>query len=293
MLLLMLLRPILVSWSCLPRRSFQLVPAVVAWAHLAVSSPSVKDPVDSRIPVVATKNDVHQGGSHKAKSKANDKENSSNTMKVIVFGATGVIGLGLIDILSQNNPEWQIYAVSRSDSSSEKFAKYENVNVLRGDPKEKEETMALCADKDLVFSTLGVSKYEAKHWAKEWPLIVDNLLAASSQQPQQKFVFCDNLYAYGAGRNLSPSSKLVEPSLKTKPAIRSLIHSKLQSRMDENPDSISVVGGSDFFGPGVTNFSFLGDTFTKAIVSGKSRPLAIGSATKVHDCALASDFSKA
>ena len=114
------------------------------------------------------------------------------TMKVIVYGATGVIGLGLIDLLSTENPDWQIFAVSRSDCS-EKFAKYDNVNVLRGDPKEKEETLSLCADKDLVYSTLGVSKYEAKHWAKEWPLIVDNLLAASSQSPDQKFVFCDNL----------------------------------------------------------------------------------------------------
>ena len=63
--------------------------------------------------------------------------------------------------------------------------------------------------------------------------------------------------------------------------------------MNENPDSIAVVGGSDFFGPGVTQFSFLGDTFTKAIVSGKSRPLAIASAKKVHDCAYPPDFSKA
>ncbi|KAL3905965.1 MAG: hypothetical protein SGILL_009466, partial [Bacillariaceae sp.] len=210
----------------------------------------------------------------------------------IVFGATGVIGLGLIDLLSTENPGWEIFAVTRSESS-EKFAQYNNVNVLQGDPKEKDKTMDLCADKDLIFCTLGISKYEAKHWAQEWPLIVDNLLAASAQNPKQKFVFCDNLYAYGSGRDISPKSELVEPSLKTKPAIRSMLHAKLQARMDKTPDSIAVVGGADFFGPGVTQSSFLGDTFTKAIVSGKSRPLAMASASKLHDCAYTRDFSKA
>ncbi|KAG7353214.1 hypothetical protein IV203_009263 [Nitzschia inconspicua] len=48
--------------------------------------------------------------------------------------------------------------------------------------------------------------------------------------------------------------------------------------MNERPDSIAVVSGADFFGPGITNLSFLGDTFTKAIVSGSSTgPLLIGS----------------
>lgn len=214
-------------------------------------------------------------------------------MKVIVFGATGVIGLGLIDLLSTNHPEWQIFAVSRSDSSSDKFTQYRNVDLLKGDPSNREETLALCADKDLIFSTLGVSKYEAKHWGEKWPLIVDNLLEASSQDPKQKFVLCDNLYAYGSGLDLSPNTKILQPSLKTKPGVRALIHEKLQARMDSHPESIAVVGGSDFFGPGVTHFSFLGDTFTKAIVSGKSRPLAIGSANKLHDCCCTKDFSKA
>ena len=43
--------------------------------------------------------------------------------------------------------------------------------------------------------------------------------------------------------------------------------------MDEDPNSIVVVGGADFFGKYVTNTSFLGDTFTKVIIDGKPAPI--------------------
>ena len=73
----------------------------------------------------------------------------------------------------------------------------------------------------------------------------------------------------------------------------SALRRKLQTRMDDRPDSITVVGGADFFGPLVTSTSFLGDTFTKAIVVDGTKPIAIGSADAVHDFCYAPDFANA
>lgn len=213
-----------------------------------------------------------------------------NYKKVIVFGSTGAIGRHLVDILSKEQPNWEIFAATRS-TSTDKFDGLSNVKVVQADPNNREQVLEVSKDKDIVYSCIGFARYEAKFWAKHWPIVVDNLLAASANGP--KLVFCDNLYAYGATTDISPTSPTVEPGTQTKPAIRAMLRQKLQERMTQNPSSITVVGGADFFGPYVTNVSFLGDTFTKAIVAGKPAPICIGSGSVVHDFAYAPDFSKA
>jgi nucleoside-diphosphate-sugar epimerase len=218
---------------------------------------------------------------------------TDNTSKVVVFGSTGCIGRHLINIMSKKQPNWEIFAVTRDAASCKKFSHLKNVKVVQGDPANKEEVLKLSQDKDVVFSTIGFAKYERKYWAKYWPVVVENLLAGSSQQAHQKLVFCDNLYAHGGNTNISTKTKTVAPSTKSKPAVRALIRPFFQERMDANPNSIVVVGGADFFGEFVTQTSFLGDTFTKAIIEGKPAPIAVGSASVVHDFCYAPDFSNA
>jgi nucleoside-diphosphate-sugar epimerase len=223
-----------------------------------------------------------------------DIRKNNIAMKVIVFGATGAIGAGLIDIILQNRPTWHITAVTR-DAGKAKLIVNDapNVCVIEGDPNNKEDVMRLTADKDIIYSCVGFTKYEAKYWGLHWPIVVDNLLEGSSQRTGQKLIFCDNLYAYGPGKEISPSSPTVPPSMTSKPGVRAMIRPMLKARMDRDPSSISVVGAADFFGPGITKQSFLGDTFTKGIVDGKSRPLIFGSSSKIHDFCYAKDLSNA
>lgn len=218
----------------------------------------------------------------------------TESKKVIVFGSTGAIGRHLINILATEQPTWEVTAVTRS-TSTDKFdgLSSNNVRVVQGDPNIKDQVVALSADKDIIYSCIGFSRYEAKYWSQHWPIVLDNLIAASDQRPGQKLVFCDNLYAYGPSTNISPRSPTVAPSEKSKPGIRAILRQKMEQRIAEKPDSIVIVGGADFFGPYVTNVSFLGDTFTKAIVHGKPAPICIGSASVIHDFAFAPDFSRA
>lgn len=209
--------------------------------------------------------------------------------KVIVFGSSGAIGSKLVEILSKKEPSWEIFAVSRS--SAGKFSELSNVKVVPGDATNKDEVMKLTVDKDIVYACIGFPKYEKKFWAKTWPPIVDNLLEGTAQKEGQKLVFCDNMYAFGPQENISTNSSRVPASLKSKPGIRALLHEKFQKRMADKPDSIVVVGSADFFGPGLTAQTFLGDTFTKAIIEGKKAPIAMGSSSKIHDFAYAPDFS--
>lgn len=218
---------------------------------------------------------------------------TTTTKKVIVFGSTGAIGRHLIAVMSQQAHNWDIVAVTRS-ASTDKFSQFPKVQVAQGDASDKDAVLELCKGMDIVYSCIGFPKYETKYWAKQWPIVVDNLLEATKLNKGQKLIFCDNLYAYGATTNISPDqTSMVPPSTKSKPAIRSMLRQKFQERMKEAPNSIVVVGGADFFGPYVTSSSFLGDTFTKAIVEGKPAPICVGSNSVIHDFCFAPDFAKA
>jgi nucleoside-diphosphate-sugar epimerase len=217
----------------------------------------------------------------------------TNISKVIVFGSTGAIGTSLIEILTEKQPTWEIVAVSRSGPTSDSsLAKLQlpRITIVKGDVEDKDRVQELCKDVQLVFCTVGFVRYERKYWSEHWPVVVDNLLAATDES--KPLVFCDNLYAYGQGTNLSTSSTTVTPSTASKPQIRALLREKFQARMDASPRSIVVVGGADFFGPNVTFNSLLGDTYVGKMVQG-SKPLAVGTAGALHDFCYTKDFANA
>ena len=221
--------------------------------------------------------------------------------RVVIFGSTGTIGTHLAEYLSKEYPIWEIHAVTRNaDSSSRlKTMALPNVQMVTGDPFDKQSVLDLTKDCDVIVSCLGFVKYETKYWAKHWPLTVDNLLAATTAAGTKKrrLVFCDNLYSYGnpAGTAISTHTKPLEASLKSKPCIRATIRQTFSKHMVEHPGTLSIIGGADFFGPYATATSFLGDTMTGKIVAtqGTATVIAIGSADKVHDFCYVVDFAKA
>ena len=215
--------------------------------------------------------------------------------KVIVFGSTGAIGTALVENLSKDYPQWEILAVTRSTGTSSRLAekKLPNVTMVEGDPFQKDQVESLSKDCDKIYCCIGFHKYETKYWAVHWPLVVDNLLnAIVAGDKKRQLIFCDNLYAYIPGEKINENSPRTAPSLKTKPAIRSLIRGKFEKHMAEHPGTLTVLGAADFFGPHVTASSTLGDIMTGKIMEGQS-PLALCSATKIHDFCYAPDFAKA
>ena len=228
---------------------------------------------------------------------------TNNKKTVLVFGSTGAVGTCLIEMLSTKQPTWTILAVSRNLGTS-KFNHLKNVQVVQGDALQREDVLNLTSSQnvhvDIVYSCIGFPNYERKYWSNHWPIVVDNLLEGVSQQPNTKLVFCDNLYAYGATTNISSTTRktsnaIVKPSFKSKPGVRATLWEKFEQHIEckGNTNPIVVVGGADFFGPNVTDTAFLGDTFTKVILSGEKAPIAIGSSSVVHDFCYVPDFANA
>lgn len=212
---------------------------------------------------------------------------------VVVFGASGAIGTNLIQIASQERPNWSIKAVSRSGSASKcRLGSLDlpNVEMVKGSVENLDDCKSLTENSDIVVSAIGLARYEAKHWAEHWPIIVKNLFEVTSSD--RPLIFCDNLYAYGPKVDIDTSTETVPATLTSKPGVRATMRQTFAQRMLDAPQSLTVVGGADFFGPHVTDKSFLGDTFTGNMVGGK-KPLAIGTAQAVHDFCYAEDFARA
>jgi len=216
----------------------------------------------------------------------------TNNTSVIIFGSTGVIGTFLAEYLSKQHPGWKIKAVTRSTANESRLSKLNlpNVTTVAGDPFDKDQVLALCEECQKVYCCIGFHKYETPYWAKHWPLVADNMLAATGSGRQ--LIFCDNLYAYGHGRDLNEQSPTIKASLKTKPAIRSLLRQKFQDHMKAHPGTVTVIGASDFFGPHCTAAAVAGDIFIGKIVAGES-PMALCASNKMHDLCFAPDFAKA
>jgi len=213
--------------------------------------------------------------------------------RVIIFGATGATGTSLAQRLSAEHPDWHILAVTRSTSSKSRLSEFNlsNVEIIQGDPFDSESVLKITTNCDIIYCCIGFHNYETKYWSKYWPIVINNLLLATTKQSNTKLVFCDNLYAYGEGP-IKPNGKRVSASFESKPAVRAFLHEVFQKHMKEYPGTLSVVGAADFFGPGVTDLAFLGDSMTGRIVSGSS-PIVVGASDKIHDFCFIPDLSKA
>jgi nucleoside-diphosphate-sugar epimerase len=211
---------------------------------------------------------------------------------ILIYGATGAIGTNLIQIISKEQQDWTILAASRSGGPTSYLASLNlhNVTLVKSDIENLEDARQITQDVDMVFSCIGFPEYEIKYWAAHWPVVVENLLQVTSST--RPLIFCDNLYAYGSTTNISPTSKTVAPSPKSKPGIRAMMRETFQKRMQSDPRSLVVVGGADFFGPRLEGKSMLGELVLSAIAA-KRKASAFGSATVKHDFCYAPDFSNA
>ena len=85
---------------------------------------------------------------------------------VVIFGATGAVGISLAERLSAEQSQWKIRTISRRADGSSRLEKLSlsNVTVVSGDPLEKDQVLQLTNDADIVVSCIGFHKYQAKYW---------------------------------------------------------------------------------------------------------------------------------
>jgi nucleoside-diphosphate-sugar epimerase len=111
------------------------------------------------------------------------------------------------------------------------------------------------AEKTVAYFTVGLP-YSARVWARQWPVILRNVIDAAIQHGTH-LVYLDNVYGYGEvdapmteRTPLSPSSKKGRVRAE---AIRALEHAH-----DERGLQFTVGRSADFYGPGATTSAING-----------------------------------
>jgi len=120
---------------------------------------------------------------------------------------------------------------------------------------------------EVVYLTAGLT-YDIKVWQEQWPVIMQNVIAACLEH-NCKLVFFDNIYMYD-GRYLDPikeDNPVNPPSRKGK--VRASIAGLLLHAISQNGLNALIARCADFYGPSVRGNSILTEMVLKPLSEGK------------------------
>jgi nucleoside-diphosphate-sugar epimerase len=175
-----------------------------------------------------------------------------------ILGANGTIATELVPILQKNNK--QIRLVSRSPKP------VAGAEVMAADVLNYEQVLKAVSGSDVVYMLIGIA-YDAKVWAKDWPVIMDNLINAC-KATGAKLVFFDNAYMYGKVNGPITEETPYKPISK-KGTIRAGVARTLQAEMEAGNIKAIIARAVDFYGPQVTEKSAAGTLVFANMKKGK------------------------
>jgi nucleoside-diphosphate-sugar epimerase len=155
-----------------------------------------------------------------------------------ILGAGGVIAHSLQQqLLSQNIP---LRLVRRQAGSAPAGAESRSADLLNA-----QAVAEAVAGSEVVYLTPGLT-YNARLWAAQWPVVMQNTIAAC-EKAGAKLVFFDNVYAYGLVDGPMTEATPYNPCSK-KGEVRAQIARLLHDRMGRSLDAM-IVRAADFYGP--------------------------------------------
>lgn len=161
-----------------------------------------------------------------------------------ILGANGTIAAELIPVLQAH--QHQVRLVSRNPRpvpGAETFA----ANML-----DAEEVKAAVKGSAVVYLVVGIT-YDAKIWARDWPVIMRNVIDAV-KAAGARLLFFDDVYMYGKVDGIMTEETPYRPSSK-KGEVRARIARMLQDEMRSGSIKALIARAVDFYGPGVTDKS--------------------------------------
>ena len=199
-----------------------------------------------------------------------------------ILGSGGAIGQDLASLLVEHTD--RIRLVSRNpqpvDPGNEPFP----ADLTRAD-----DVMRAVEGSDVAYLVAGL-QYKADVWEAEWPLVMNNVLAACRTHGT-RLVFFDNVYMYdrdhlGAMDEDTP----VRPSSR-KGEVRARIADVLMEADARGDVRALIARSADFYGPGRQKNSVLTQSVFERLVAGKSAQWLMSSGCR-HSFTFTPDASK-
>ena len=120
---------------------------------------------------------------------------------------------------------------------------------------------------DVAYLTAGLP-YRTAVWRRDWPALIDNVLAACAAGGV-RLAFFDNVYAYAdsAFAHLTEEAPLAPTSAKG--SVRAEVRRRLLGAHAEGRVRVTVAVAADFYGPGIDN-AVLNEVVVARLAAGKS-----------------------
>ena len=198
-----------------------------------------------------------------------------------ILGSKGVIGTELAKALTQYTDS--IRLVCRHPKKVN-----DSDEIFRADLTDSNQVLKAVEGSDIVYLTAGIP-YKINIWQKQWPLIMRNVIDACKLH-KAKFVFFDNVYAYGLVKGWMKEDSLINPVSK-KGEVRAQIAQIIMSEVEKGNLDAIIARAADFYGPN-TPLSFVTATVFNNFKKGKKAQWFVD-VNKKHSMTYTPDAGKA
>lgn len=204
-------------------------------------------------------------------------------MKTIL--GTGQLGLAIMQLLLDKNPDEKILLVNRSGELS--IALPKNVQVTAADVTSKKDMEAIAEKSEIIFSCTDMP-YDK--WADFYPATA-NALAYALSKTNAKLVLADNMYSYGNVTGAAMNEQMLHTAKTKKGKIRAGVINTLLLSSQEFNSRVAFVKASDFIGPRIHKGLF-GKDFLDSVYNEKTVRL-FGNISLPHTFTYIKDFATA
>jgi nucleoside-diphosphate-sugar epimerase len=94
--------------------------------------------------------------------------------------------------------------------------------------------------------TAGI-QYDIKIWRRDWPVIIKNVIEACKKN-NSKFVFFDNVYAYGKADGWMTEESPIKPDSE-KGKVRAELNKMIMNEIEQGNLKAIIARAADFYGP--------------------------------------------
>lgn len=154
-----------------------------------------------------------------------------------ILGANGTIAQELVPVLQAHQERMRL--VSRNPKP------VPGVETKAADVLRYEQVLAAVQGSAIVYLLIGIS-YDHQVWRKDWPVIMQNVIAACKATGAQ-LIFFDNVYMYGKVNGVMTEETPYRPNSK-KGQVRAIVARMLLREMEAGTIQAAIARAVDFYG---------------------------------------------
>jgi nucleoside-diphosphate-sugar epimerase len=199
-----------------------------------------------------------------------------------ILGAGGPVANALTKELSDHNETVRL--VSRKPINP----RDKNITWQKADLLNYNEVLKATKGSTVIYLCAGLV-YDAKIWAQQWPIIINNVINAT-KAANARLIFFDNVYMYGLVKGPMTEETTYNP-ISEKGKVRAKIADQLMAEVKAGNIRASILRAPDFYGTDSQNSSF--DMMLLAKYAKKETAQWVGDPKKKHNYVYIPDCGKA